>query len=298
MSLTPAICTQCGADIEVESSHEAGICKHCGTAFITEKVINNYVIKNEVNNTYNTSVVNSTSINANVVNMFQDELNKFFVIEGTELTKYNGNATNVVVPDFIQHIGIEVFKDCKLKSVKLPAGLLTIGDSAFYCCPNLTSIEIPQGVTSIGDSAFWWCSSITNIKLPDSLEIIGDGAFSCCDGLISINLPDGLKSIGESAFSGCSSITSINLPDSIISIGQNAFFECVNLEHVQMSSEVECIASDDYGVSYNKNIFKATKYKGRDVCIKEKKQPRKNIIKAILGGICIIIGVVFLISLF
>ena len=42
MSLVPAICTQCGAQIEVDDSHEAGICKYCGTAFITEKVINNY----------------------------------------------------------------------------------------------------------------------------------------------------------------------------------------------------------------------------------------------------------------
>lgn len=44
MSLVAAICTQCGAQIEVDDSKEAGICKHCGTAFITEKVIKNYSI--------------------------------------------------------------------------------------------------------------------------------------------------------------------------------------------------------------------------------------------------------------
>ncbi len=42
MGLVPAKCTMCGASIEVDPSQEAGICKHCGTAFITEKVINNY----------------------------------------------------------------------------------------------------------------------------------------------------------------------------------------------------------------------------------------------------------------
>lgn len=41
--LTPAICTQCGANIEVDASREAGVCKFCGTAFITEKAINNYI---------------------------------------------------------------------------------------------------------------------------------------------------------------------------------------------------------------------------------------------------------------
>ena len=40
--MKPAICTQCGANIEVDETREAGICTHCGTAFITEKAINNY----------------------------------------------------------------------------------------------------------------------------------------------------------------------------------------------------------------------------------------------------------------
>ena len=42
MALVPAICTQCGAQIEVDNTHEAGICKFCGTPFITEKAINQY----------------------------------------------------------------------------------------------------------------------------------------------------------------------------------------------------------------------------------------------------------------
>lgn len=37
MALIPAICTQCGAKIEVDDTKETGICKHCGTAFIPDK---------------------------------------------------------------------------------------------------------------------------------------------------------------------------------------------------------------------------------------------------------------------
>lgn len=47
MGLVAAKCTQCGANIEVDASKEAGICKYCGTAFITEKAINNYKINAE-----------------------------------------------------------------------------------------------------------------------------------------------------------------------------------------------------------------------------------------------------------
>lgn len=46
MGLIAAKCTNCGAKIEVDESKEAGICPHCGTAFITEKVINNYNVTN------------------------------------------------------------------------------------------------------------------------------------------------------------------------------------------------------------------------------------------------------------
>ena len=42
MGLVAAKCTQCGANIEVDETKEAGICKYCGTAFITEKAITNY----------------------------------------------------------------------------------------------------------------------------------------------------------------------------------------------------------------------------------------------------------------
>ena len=39
LALVPAKCTQCGGQIKVDDSKEAGICKHCGMPFITEKAI-------------------------------------------------------------------------------------------------------------------------------------------------------------------------------------------------------------------------------------------------------------------
>ncbi len=44
MAFIAAKCTQCGANIEVDDTKDAGICPHCGTAFVTEKVINNYTV--------------------------------------------------------------------------------------------------------------------------------------------------------------------------------------------------------------------------------------------------------------
>ena len=66
MPLVPAICTQCGAQIEVDNTHEAGICKHCGTAFITEKAINNYATY--INNNF--SIENINVGGADMENMY------------------------------------------------------------------------------------------------------------------------------------------------------------------------------------------------------------------------------------
>lgn len=44
--LVPAICTQCGAKIDVDPSKDRGICEYCGTSFIIEKAINNYTTDN------------------------------------------------------------------------------------------------------------------------------------------------------------------------------------------------------------------------------------------------------------
>ena len=50
--LVAAKCTQCGANIQVDSTHEAGICPNCGTAFITEKAVNNYNTSYITNSSY------------------------------------------------------------------------------------------------------------------------------------------------------------------------------------------------------------------------------------------------------
>ena len=50
--LVPALCTQCGAQIEVDPNQEAAVCKYCGTPFIVEKAINQYTSYIHVQNTY------------------------------------------------------------------------------------------------------------------------------------------------------------------------------------------------------------------------------------------------------
>ena len=70
------------------------------------------------------------------------------------------------------------------KSSKIPAGVTSIGNRAFYNCSGLTSIEIPAGVTSIGVSAFEECESLTSIEIPAGVTSIGHDAFGACLDLV------------------------------------------------------------------------------------------------------------------
>lgn len=63
MPLVPAICTQCGAHIEIDNSHEAGICQYCGTAFITEKAIHKYTTFVTNHNNFAGATINVAGVN-------------------------------------------------------------------------------------------------------------------------------------------------------------------------------------------------------------------------------------------
>lgn len=77
MALVPAKCTQCGGQVEVDDSKEAGICKHCGMPFITEKAITNYV-------TNVTNVDNSTNIYIGSEKSIQKYVNELDAYEKLE----------------------------------------------------------------------------------------------------------------------------------------------------------------------------------------------------------------------
>jgi len=154
MKFVPAKCTQCGACLEVDKAKDAAVCTHCGSAFVVEKAIINY--------------------NFGVGNQQED-----YVIRAGTLEKYNGAATDIVVPDGVVAIGDECFVNSQITSVILPRNLKSIGKEAFRRCNNLTSIDLHEGLLSIGDYAFADCSNLINVYIPNSVTHLGVGAFAC-----------------------------------------------------------------------------------------------------------------------
>ena len=184
--------------------------------------------------------------------------------EGSQLTNIGeyafrdcSNLTSIEIPAGVSELPdgsyeSGVFSGCSnLTSVSFAAGsrLTTIGYSAFYYCSSLKSIDIPAGVTSIGSSAFQLtsigdyafirCSSLQSIEIPAGVTSIGGSAFYGCSNLESVTFAEGsqLASIGWNVFYGCSSLTTIEIPAGVTSIGSEAFRHCSNLESVTFAKE-------------------------------------------------------------
>ena len=140
MPLVAAKCTQCGANLQVNSENECSICSACGTPFITEKAITNY--NTTINNTYN--IDNKTIVSGNAeVHIHNDEINKLFLIEEGELTRYKGKRSKVTVPEGVLGIGDDILPDsiASLDKITLPSTLKYLEKTSLNHCKHVVFHE-------------------------------------------------------------------------------------------------------------------------------------------------------------
>lgn len=93
MALVPAICTQCGAAVEVDDTKDAAICKYCGTPFIVEKAIKNYNTYITTHNDFNGATINiqGADIN-NLLGLAQSAID---TNNGKEALDYSNRALEI-----------------------------------------------------------------------------------------------------------------------------------------------------------------------------------------------------------
>jgi hypothetical protein len=135
--------------------------------------------------------------------------------------------------------------DCTaLKTVRLPANLKTLGNSAFINCISLSS---PLTVTAeeIDRNAFFNCRALTSVSLPN-ITTLPDNAFSQCVALEELNLPEGLTTIGQMALGYCSSLKRLVLPSTVTTIANNAMVYCGALEELVLPAGLTTIGQNAF----------------------------------------------------
>ncbi len=141
------------------------------------------------------------------------------------------------------------FGDEELKEVVIPASYLTIGDSAFAGCKNLTTVtfENESGLLNVGVNAFGvhrddngnidgYCGNLESMNLPRTVTDIGAFAFYKCEKLVINDIPSGITQIPLYAFAE-TKINNVDLSNVKI-IREGAFNNCKELDTVTNASNV------------------------------------------------------------
>ena len=182
--------------------------------------------------------------------LFSDENGILYNEEKTVLLFYpkalirenNGKVENIL--STVVELDASVFEaNTDLKSIKLPAGVTTIGKNAFSGCTALETVIFEGGenaasTLTLGDSAFKGCTKLvygTGITLPEYTEKIGNNAFSGCTAITELTIPTGVTTIGDYAFKS-TKIKSLVIPTNVTSIGAGAFQSCTSLTTVTVTA--------------------------------------------------------------
>lgn len=137
---------------------------------------------------------------------------------------YNSYSGEIIIPERVLYNNIEyivtsieytAFKGCqRLRSVKMPETIESIGSCAFMDCILLHDISIPSNVTDIPLSCFKDCISLENITL-GKISDIRNSAFEGCLSLEKILIPASITKIEWEAFKGCLSLKEVIFEDGV-----------------------------------------------------------------------------------
>ena len=123
--------------------------------------------------------------------------NGFGVDQTGVLRQYDGDATDIVIPQSVNAIGEFVFGGKTVNSLTTHSGVKRILDAAFYQCAPLDNVTLAEGLEFI-DAVAFWNSGIKTLNLPEGVTTIWDAAFSHCAQLESVSIPASVKWMGTS----------------------------------------------------------------------------------------------------
>ena len=186
-------------------------------------------------------------------------------------TCYNcSNLESVNIPESVTRIEQDAFNGTpKLKTLKLPDGLLFLSGYRTFRRSGITAIEIPANTQIIktGNTAVdadgmlyqtFQETPITTFKVPDNVVTITNGAFQYSQlssitfsdqgnlrklgglgytYLTSLKVPEGVTELETGVLYGTSTLETVELPSTLEKIGNSAFNSCSGLKSITNYSD-------------------------------------------------------------
>ncbi len=182
----------------------------------------------------------------------------------------NTAITEIKIPETVTKITNFAFAETKLKTVKLPNGIVGIGGGTFMDCKYLTSVTLPSGLKSISYNLFNGCTNLKSVKIPDGVTKIEEGAFMNCSSLASINIPAGVKSIKYDAFTSCPLLNDVYYG------GKKSAWNKISIHEDNKGIQVAAIHLSDGTVIPSKKAENTLTVTGNAATVKYKKLKKKS----------------------
>ena len=197
---------------------------------------------------------------------------------------YKNTAVDLVIPEFADGISVveiadSAFANSAVKTVKLPGGLVRLGNNAFSDTENLVSVNIPSTVSEWGTDIFGNCTSLREVMLADGLKEL-PAVFNNCTSLNFMIIPSSVSAVDFMA---------LNLPGLRTVIFEGADFVINNINADisdcvignELCGNVTFCASDDKAVSKLNEYF-------NNIVLGEDKygNPQKIIVEKISNAAC------------
>lgn len=132
-------------------------------------------------------------------------------------------------------LGHNVFDNCPMKEVVIPASIVEI-EWSFYQCRNLLNIKVDDGNTAFKDV--------------DGVLFTKDGThlMACPNARQSYDIPKGVSVIDSFAFK-TSLIKTLTIPETVTEIGHDVFYRANNLHTVNLPMSLTRIGDVQYDTS-------------------------------------------------
>ena len=156
----------------------------------------------------------------------------------------------------LQVIGNNAFRNCSLLDLSqvITDATTYIGSYAFENCPGISLTKLPDSLITIGDTPFSGCENVSIVDISNctQLQSIGSRVFQGMEGIKYLDFSDRTNiQIGSYAFADCPELVGVKLGGQSVEIDSYAFSNCAKLQEVDFS---KCTGS----VSFGSYVFQNT----------------------------------------